>query len=411
MPSEEQGSPGSLGTFLSALRALPLWLLVGLALTGWVTTIGLLLAQSIGGTDLGVFRQQWGVWLLIGAVGFTLFALARGVDIGVAAYSRRSKAEAQRQILRLVHLDQQSWWHLAKQRDDTFMTQVSLACQVSNTTDRPVQIAKVRLISPRASVVDALTLLPSEGSPYHSSRHVVPAHGTVAAIIHLMVRGALRAQGRPLKISIGVVDQFGEEYRLPNLKINTHDRPMPRPSMAGRLRIVRVGARNILERLHLISPPPPAAQPTMPWTYEPGFEYLEPCLAILREEKRSYAARGRISGQLGTMNVGLQSEPNFGWTKVGEVPVLLWEKGQTKRLSSPNLDRLLKIWNSLGPSEQTNLGAFLLTHLRKDSEFADIGYFLFLGLHRMDRTIDALKTARTCLSGDKVFGVFVKSCG
>jgi hypothetical protein len=38
------------------------------------------------------------------------------------------------------------------------------------------------------------------------------------------------------------------------------------------------------------------------------------------------------------------------------------------------------------------------------SEFSDVGYFIFLALHRFDRTADALETARTWLKGDKVFG-------
>src|SRR5262249_41224700 len=60
--------------------------------------------------------------------------------------------------------------------------------------------------------------------------------------------------------------------------------------------------------------------------------------------------------------------------------------------------------NGLDAEGKTNLEAFLLTQLHKDSEFADVAYFIFLALHRMGRTIDALQTARTFLSGDNVFG-------
>ena len=115
----------------------------------------------------------------------------------------------------------------------------------------------------------------------------------------------------------------------------------------------------------------------MPWTYLPGAQYLATCEAILHEEKRSYAARGRRTGQLGTLNVGLQSEPNFGWAKEGEVPQLLWEETQAKSLTSPNLDRLVALHKSLISEDGSNLEAHLLTQLRKDSIFADIGYFVF----------------------------------
>jgi hypothetical protein len=50
------------------------------------------------------------------------------------------------------------------------------------------------------------------------------------------------------------------------------------------------------------------------------------------------------------------------------------------------------------------LERYLLSQLHRESPFADVAYFVFLALHRMGRTIDALKTARTFLAGDKVFG-------
>jgi hypothetical protein len=46
----------------------------------------------------------------------------------------------------------------------------------------------------------------------------------------------------------------------------------------------------------------------------------------------------------------------------------------------------------------------LLSHLHKRSPYADVGYFIFLALHRMDRTVDGLRAARLRLAGDKVDG-------
>jgi hypothetical protein len=53
---------------------------------------------------------------------------------------------------------------------------------------------------------------------------------------------------------------------------------------------------------------------------------------------------------------------------------------------------------------QDNLQQFLLSHLRKDSPYAEIAYFIFLMLHRTARTVDALRTARTFLAGDNDYG-------
>jgi hypothetical protein len=144
--------------------------------------------------------------------------------------------------------------------------------------------------------------------------------------------------------------------------------------------------------------------PHIHWTYEAGHSYLDLCQAILEEERRSYAARGRRVGKLGSLNVGIQSEPNSGWTQEGHVPELLWEKGRGTRLSSKNLDRLLGVHAGLNRKGKRNLENYLFAQLSKESPFADVGYFVFLVLHRMGRTIDALQTARTNLAGDKVFG-------
>lgn len=333
MTSEEQNTPGSVATLLSALRALPLWLLAGLALAGWLT-MWLLLAAPFAGLDLASFRQQWSIWIGVATLGFSVLALARAADIAAVAYLRQARARAARRTLRLIPLLRQSWWSLAKQRDDSYVTQVNVTCQVTNSGDRPVRIVNVRLTRPRAKEVSAFAALPSEGSPYHSPDHAVPPHDTAPASIHLMLRGALGAQGAPLRVTIGIVDQFGEEYRL-RLLVPSHDRPPPPLSIDDHLRLVQGMTRAALERVWLVSPLPSPPKPVMPWTFQPGSKYLETCDAVLREEKRSYAARGRRTGQLGTLNVGLQSEPNFGWTKEGDVPQLLWDETNAKSLSSP----------------------------------------------------------------------------
>src|SRR5262249_38133818 len=143
--------------------------------------------------------------------------------------------------------------------------------------------------------------------------------------------------------------------------------------------------------------------PVMPWTYETGPKSISITESILTEEKRNYAACGRERGGLGSLNVRLQSEPNYGATKGGEVPSLLWEEGKGTRITSANLERLLRVRLDFGDPYGDNLERYLLAQLWKGSSFAAVAYFVFLALHRMGRTLDALKTARTFLAGDKVF--------
>jgi hypothetical protein len=382
-------------SLLSALRALPLWMFIGLAAAAYA----ILFVPPFAGVDATTLRQTWGDWIWAWAIAFSALSLVGIADRAVSTLRSRASGRAARRILRFVPLDHQRWWHLAKQQDDSFASQISFECQASNTTSRPIQIVKVRLIRPRVKQVNAFAMLPLEGGPYHSPDHPVPPHDTVQARVHIMARGVLGKQGRPIRITVGITDQFGEEYRLKNLLIETHD---PRPAkltMPNRARKIRSALARVLGK----KKQPPEALPVMPWTYEPGVDYLKTCEAILAEEKRSYAARGRITGKLGSLNVGLQSEPNYGWTKEGEIPQLLWKQGEGTTLASPNLDRLLKLRSSLAPPEGDNLERFLLNQLRTNSPYVEIAYFVVLALHRMHRIVDALTTTRLCLVGDKVY--------
>jgi hypothetical protein len=95
----------------------------------------------------------------------------------------------------------------------------------------------------------------------------------------------------------------------------------------------------------------------------------------------------------------VHSEP--GATAPNQIPRLLWETGKGSRVTSPNL---LQLHAPLDNTAKANLESYLLAQLSRDSQFANIGYFVFLCLHRLERTIDALSTARKFLAGDKVFG-------
>ena len=389
--------PSTVTSFLSALRSLPLWIILALALAGYAV----LFAPPFGPIDIASFRKTWGTLVWIEAISFTALFLVGASQKAIDAFREQRRAHAARRILRLIPLHGQRWWHLAKQHDDTFASQIRFDCQVTNTTDRSVQFVKVRLIRPRAKQLIANVLLPQAGSPYHSQRHSVPPHGTLPASVHIMVRGALATQGKPICITVGFTDQFGEEYKLRRLTINSSDARAPLPDFRTRLHVL---ANRVAINFRIKKKPPTADLPAMPWTFEPGADYLFDCQSILTEEQRIYAARGRSTGQLGSLNVGLQSEPNFGVTTVGTIPSLLWPHDRATQLSSPNLDRLLTMHSSLAPHDAENLENYLLCQLSTFSPFADVAYFVFLALHRMHRTTDALTTARTWLAGDKVYG-------
>lgn len=382
-------SPNSVSSFLSVLRTLPVWMLGGLALAGYAV----LFVPGFGGVDPTGFRHQWGVWIWIEALTFSILAVTRGLDAAITGHRLRRETAQSRLALRLVPLHQQCWWHLARQQDDSFVSQIRLDIEAANLTDRPVRIVKVRLIRPRTKgeILDAEASLPLAGSPYHSSRHAVPPHNTVTAALHIMVRGALAKQGQSITVTLGITDQFGEEYSLRGILIRTHDPLLPKQSWAEIL-------AGCVRALPLLGQKSDGARP-LPAEWQHGGEFEDVDL-ILNEEKRAYAARGRIMGALGSVNVELQSDPNLGATTIGNVPSLLWDKTHAKLVDSPNVARLMKLHDV----NKNNLEDYLLSHLHKGSRYADVAYLIFLALHRMDRTIDALAAARAHLAGDKVYG-------
>lgn len=383
------------GSFLSALRTLPVWLLSGLAIAGYAV----LFVPAFGDVDPQEFRTQWGIVVWIWAITFSILAVARALDSSVISYRAHRRNVESRRVLRFVARHQQCWWHLAKQMDESFVSQISLDIEVANLSAHPVRIVKVRLIRPKSKgdVLNANVSLPKAGSPYHSHKHPVPPRESITATLHLMVRGALAPQSRPIHATFGITDQFGEEYRLKGIVIRTNDPTLPKQLWTQRL-------SSWLRRLPDHSPtdePSTADSLSQEWQHQGKFENVD---LILNEERRAYAACGRVHGGLGSLNVGLQSEPTLGSAEVGSVPSLLWDKAQAKPVESPNASRLITLHDELDCSDKDDLERYLLSHLHKSSSYSDVAYFIFLALHRMGRTVDALQAARGCLSGDKVYG-------
>jgi hypothetical protein len=343
----EQAHPptSAIASLLSTVRALPVWMLAGLAAAGYAVLFG----PAFGRIDPASFRNQWGVWVWIEALTFSALALARASDLAMSAYHKRRKTGEANRILRLVPRHHQCWWHLAKQQDDSFVSQIALDVEAANLTDRPVRIVKVQLIRPKikGELLHGIVTLPKAGSPYHSDRHAVPPHDTVTASLHILVRGALGKQGDSIRVTFGITDQFGTEYTLKKILIRTHDPKLP--SLPCRARLVS-GLKSLPGiRSETELKPDFARHPLPEWQHQGKFDQAD---LILNGEKRNYAACGRSRGGLGSLNVTLQSEPNFGWAVVGSVPTLLWDRAQGKPVDSPNLARLMRLHATLDNMEE-----------------------------------------------------------
>jgi hypothetical protein len=267
-----------------------------------------------------------------------------------------------------------------------------LGIEAHNLTDRPVRIIKVRLIRPKANaeVVHADASLPLSGSPYWSDRHPVPPHDTVAAHLHIMVRGRLAREGKSARVTLGITDQFGDEYQPRKLLLRTLDATSRRtPWLEAFAKPVR---RLVLHRKEIVEQREFSAK----WEHGGKFEDVD---IVLKEESRAYAAHGRRVGGLGTLSAGLPGGQNVGEPMSGGVPSLLCDRAHAKLVDSPHVGRLMKLIDT----GTEDLEGYLLSHLHKNSPYADVAYLIFLALHRMDRTVEALSGARKHLAGDSVY--------
>jgi hypothetical protein len=368
---------------LNAFRSVPFWVLIGFA----ISALTLLVAPSPKGIDLAAFKAAYGHWIWTAFVASTCLAMARLLD-GLARFiaDTRERTRSSKGLTILL-IERESWWHAAKQQDETMMSQISVTAQIVNNHDKPLRILNVSLLKPSGHEIShADASIPVPGTYYHSSQQAIPAGDAAKATIHLMVRGLISKQGTIAKIVLAIADQRAHTYKV-KCRLRTSDKPSERK-------------RNGLPFRRRVVAELPLPTPSI-WSRAKDFDELN---VILREEQRAYAAKGRRSGHLGSLNVTLQSEPNHGWSRDGQIPELLWEADKAVVISSPNLDKMLRLLQKADEASRADMESYLLSHLCRPSEFADVAYFIFLALHRQHRTCDALEEAQKFLAGDRKFG-------
>lgn len=190
--------------FLFELKNLPLWIIKGAAVICWIVFLIILIMPSFRGINIESFRKEWGVWVFIGAIAFTIFAILKHKEV----------VKTQR-VLRFIPLRQSSFWVSSQQSNGSFVSSIRATIQASNTSDYPVQIVGVRLIKPKKPVLlQSHDIPPPPGNQYHSDENPVPPRGTIPVNLFIYTQGKLAAQGRPVCIKIGVVDQHNKEYKI-----------------------------------------------------------------------------------------------------------------------------------------------------------------------------------------------------
>jgi hypothetical protein len=213
--ADTDGGPGTIASILANLRNIPLWVFAGLAVAGYTV----LFAAPANGVNISAFRHQWGAWVWIEAVAFSALALAKATDL-IASHAWVIRTKQMDRPLRLVLRYSGRRWYLARQPDGSFITQISLDVDVTNLTDHPVRLVATRLIrpSPKQDLINAVVMLHGPDQ-FRGAADMVPPHRAATANLFFLVHRAVAPQGTSLRVTVGITDQFGHEYRLNAIRV------------------------------------------------------------------------------------------------------------------------------------------------------------------------------------------------
>lgn len=189
--TESGDSVNAIATFLSNLRSFPIWVLAGVAMAGYVV----LFVAPVSNVNNAAFRNQWGVWVWIVAVTFSILALTRIAD-EIWQHTRALRARSANRPLRVVERTGNRRWTVTQQPDGSFVSQVSLDVNVANVTDHPVRVVRTWLIRPNPSqdLLNAVAMVHEIDRVPNAFDTVLP-HGSAMLNLFFLVHRKLAPQG------------------------------------------------------------------------------------------------------------------------------------------------------------------------------------------------------------------------
>lgn len=203
----------AIGRVLEALRNAPLWILIGLALSGY----GVLFIPAFGGIALDEFRAKWGAFAWAAAITFSIMSVARGADL-IAKAIGRSKP------LHLVPRPAESSW-TAGQAGVRPISFLWIKLDATNDTEYPVRLASARLIGigMEKTTQHSVVLVPEKETGIHGSKNAVPPHVPVTVTVHFRVWGVPSDLRMTRRVSLVITDQFDNKYRIRGLKLSSRN--------------------------------------------------------------------------------------------------------------------------------------------------------------------------------------------
>lgn len=282
------------------------------------------------------------------------------------------------ETLRLVPLPNKSIWRPAAIENRPAM-HASSEWRATNITGSSIQIVRAYIEKPSAEGLIVLCER-SEGKTW--GIHEIASHSTADVSVDFWIDPPTRKAGQTLKVSVVFVDQFGNKHRTKRVAFSS-------------------------------SIPGAAAAPIeAEWVPESSTAQVDGSLPIelqvaevLKAELLRYELCGRRVGGLGSVQTRYGPKILCGvgsvWreAQASQGPLIV-EPDSDSSIESDNAELLVKIYDSLNPTDQQRFVAALRRRLGRYGECAPVGYLSLLVLFRTGDLREALSTARAYLQGD-----------
>ncbi len=372
----------SMANFMEVVKDLPAWLL-----TAFAVVAGLLLfVPQINGE----LPKDYRPWLVIGFVLFGVLAGVKWITVLVVAWRARSAEAKARKTFYATPIAQHCYWSVAKQPDDSLVTQIVADLAVKNQSAAPIGLMRARVIKPRIGgevLHDMITVREQHGHMHgtaYVSGYRVPPGTLLPARVVVMIRGKpCRSEGEDLLVVLGISDDDGHEQR-----VKVVCKCMRKPTPANQPKSI--------EALLTLSDP------------------IEKDVAsVLQAEFSRYELNGRREGGLGSVHIIIDGREikQLG----SDVRVMQATENQeivsthvSAEVKSDNLDALLALHSRLATDdEHKRFANALFSRLQGERGYARVAYLIVLALLKIGQLGEALEAAKFGLPEEdqKEFGL------
>lgn len=248
---------------------------------------------------------------------------------------------------------------------------------VTNITGDNVRLLGARILKPKTeghvltrhpheNIFGSYPILPGETTEVDSDFWVIPP---------------MRKEGEDLKVSVVLIDQYGNEHKIKNVVFTG-----PKPKEPNK-------EETPSEPIHSITDP-----------------IEKEIAAVLKAETNRYKECGRRVGGLGSIQTTIQGKSYKGvgteWREADSPRnQTITEDESTIQISSDNAQALLNLHQKLKTDEEK--GRYfdaLFKRLDKNTEYAPVGYLILFVYFSHGKLDTALAGAVKNLQGDKAYG-------